>query len=107
MCGYWMREVAVIESRGEIDIASATAAPSRLAPAAAVPGAAVVIDLRPVTFFDCSGLRLLLWARQLVWACSGQLRVVCDDERILRLLHLTGTAALLRPVATLTDALAS
>ncbi|MFI2242132.1 STAS domain-containing protein [Streptomyces chrestomyceticus] len=96
----------MIELHGEIDIASAMAGPGRLAPAAAVSASAVVIDLRPATFFDCSGLRLLLWARRHVRSRSGQLRVVCDDERILRLLRVTGTAALLRPVAMLTDALA-
>ncbi len=55
---YDHRGHTVLEFRGEIDIAAAAEIGPFLDRVTGRPGARVVIDLRPVEFFDCSGLRL-------------------------------------------------
>jgi anti-anti-sigma factor len=56
------------------------------------------MDLTPVEFFDCAGLRLLYRARQRVLAREGELRVACSARMVLRVLRITGFADLV-PVA--------
>lgn len=95
----------VLEFRGEIDIAAATEIAPYLDRVTDRPGARIVIDLGPVEFFDCSGLRLLHRARSRVLARDGQLHLVCTHPLTLRVLKVTGTARLLPPRPTLDEAL--
>ncbi|NYV78646.1 anti-sigma factor antagonist [Streptomyces sp. UH6] len=95
----------VLELRGEIDILTAQEVGPHLD---AVTGRArpdVVIDLTPVEFFDCSGLRLLFRARRRVLARGGELRVVCADRLVLRILRVTGLAAVLPVAPSMEEAL--
>ncbi|MEU2423419.1 anti-sigma factor antagonist [Streptomyces sp. NPDC007851] len=95
----------VLEFRGEIDIAAATEIAPHLDRVTARDGSRVVIDLRHVEFFDCSGLRLLYRARSRVLERDGQLRLVCTHPLTLRVLKVTGLSRLLPPLATLDAAL--
>ncbi|WP_309059129.1 anti-sigma factor antagonist [Streptomyces sp.] len=95
----------VLEFRGEIDIAAAEEITPHLDAATAAPDARIVIDLTRVTFFDCSGLRLLFRARHRVLAGHGRLRLVCAHPLTLRMLRITGLARLLPPHPTLDAAL--
>ncbi|MCG7209145.1 anti-sigma factor antagonist [Streptomyces arenae] len=95
----------VLEFRGEIDIAAATEIAPHLDRVTARNGSRVVIDLRHVEFFDCSGLRLLYRARSRVLERGGQLRLVCTHPLTLRVLKVTGLSGLLPPLATLDAAL--
>jgi anti-sigma B factor antagonist len=88
----------VIEFHGEIDIAAAQQILPGLDAATAGPGRTVVIDLTPVEFFDCYGLRLLCHAERRVRERGGRLLLVCPHPMILRILHagnLTGRFTLL------------
>ncbi|MEV6110797.1 STAS domain-containing protein [Streptomyces sp. NPDC051940] len=49
----------------------------------------LVIDLREVTFADCSGLSLLVRSRRRARRLGGSVRLVCAAPRILRVLRLT------------------
>ncbi|SBT92503.1 anti-anti-sigma factor [Streptomyces sp. DI166] len=95
----------VLEFLGEIDIAAAIELLPQLDRVTARPHARIVIDLRPVEFFDCSGLRLLYRARARVLDQGGQLQLVCDHPLTLRMLRITGLALLLPPHPTLDAAL--
>jgi anti-anti-sigma factor len=95
----------VLEFRGEIDIAAATEIAPCLDRVTDRPGARVVVDLRYVDFFDCSGLRLLYRARRRVLERDGQLRLVCDHAPTLRVLRVAGLTRLLPPHTTLEAAL--
>ncbi|MEV7995205.1 anti-sigma factor antagonist [Streptomyces sp. NPDC086077] len=95
----------VLEFRGEIDIAAAAEILPHLDDLTARPGARIVIDLGPVEFFDCSGLRLLHRAHSRVLAHDGQLHLVCDHPMTLRVLRVTGLHRLLPPLPTLDAAL--
>ncbi|MER6226399.1 anti-sigma factor antagonist [Streptomyces sp. 900105755] len=95
----------VLELRGEIDIAAATEIAPHLDRVTAQENAQVVIDLLPVEFFDCSGLRLLYRARSRVLERGGQLQLVCTHPLTLRVLKVTGLSRLLPPRPTLDAAL--
>lgn len=77
----------VVEVRGEIDLFTAAPLSARLDTLTAVGCPDVVLDLRPMAFIDCSGLRLLCRARNRVLARHGRLRLVTGDRRFLRLLR--------------------
>ena len=95
----------VLEFRGEIDIAAAAEIGPYLDGVTARPEVRLVIDLRHVDFFDCSGLRLLYRARTRVLDHDGELRLVCTHPLTLRILRVTGLAKLLPPHPTLDAAL--
>ncbi|MGW0841949.1 anti-sigma factor antagonist [Streptomyces sp. NPDC002787] len=95
----------VLELRGEIDIAAAVEIIPHLDAATGHPGARIVIDLRYVEFFDCSGLRLLYRARQRVLDRDGELHLVCTHPLTLRVLKVTGLSRLLPPAPSLDAAL--
>ncbi|MFD9000095.1 anti-sigma factor antagonist [Streptomyces sp. NPDC059582] len=95
----------VLEFRGEIDIAAAAEIVPHLDHATSGPEPRIVIDLRRVEFFDCSGLRLLYRARRRVLDRDGQLHLVCAHPLTLRVLRLTGLSRLLPPRPTLDAAL--
>lgn len=81
----------VIEVSGEIDLASAESLAEHLT--AAVTGASppdVLVDLRHVSFFDCSGLRVLCRAEATARSRGGRLRLVSDQPRIRQLLRGAG-----------------
>ncbi|MFE3169032.1 anti-sigma factor antagonist [Streptomyces sp. NPDC059224] len=99
------RGCTVLEFRGEIDIAAATEMAPHLDRVTARESTRVVIDLLPVEFFDCSGLRLLYRARGRVLERGGQLQLVCAHPLTLRVLRVTGLSQLLPPLATLDAAL--
>ncbi|MFC9931400.1 anti-sigma factor antagonist [Streptomyces sp. NPDC127190] len=96
----------VLEFRGEIDILAATEILPALDRVTGRPGARILIDLRGVEFFDCSGLRLLYRARSRVLEQGGRLHLVCAHPLTLRVLRVTGLARLLPPHPTPEAALA-
>ncbi|MET9844177.1 anti-sigma factor antagonist [Streptomyces ossamyceticus] len=95
----------VLELHGEIDIAAAVEIIPHLDALTGRPGARIVIDLRHVEFFDCSGLRLLHRARHRVLDRGGELRLVCTHPLTLRVLKVTGLSRLLPPAPSLEAAL--
>jgi anti-anti-sigma factor len=95
----------VLEFRGEIDILTAQEIRPHLDAVTGRPRPDVVIDLTPVEFFDCSGLRLLYRARSRVLDRGGELRLVCADRMVLRILRVTGLHDLVPPAADLEEAL--
>ncbi|MFJ9817609.1 anti-sigma factor antagonist [Streptomyces sp. NPDC101151] len=95
----------VLELRGEIDIAAAAELAPALDRATDRPGVRIVIDLRSVEFFDCSGLRLLYRARSRVLERGGRLHLVCTHPLTLRVFRVTGLSRLLPPQPTLEAAL--
>ncbi|MGW4566553.1 anti-sigma factor antagonist [Streptomyces sp. NPDC004561] len=97
---YAYRAHTVLEFRGEIDIAAAAEIGPVLDLVTARPGAQVVIDLRHVEFFDCSGLRLLYRARARALERGGRVHLVCTHPMTLRVFRVTGLARLLPPHPT-------
>ncbi|QKV92619.1 anti-sigma factor antagonist [Streptomyces sp. NA02950] len=100
---YRVGRCTVVELHGEIDIAGLASVGPQLDAATTTP--AVVIDLTPTAFFDCSGLGLLCRARRRVIERGGRMRLVCAHPLILRTLRAGGLAEVFHPVPTLEEAL--
>ncbi|MBC9724839.1 STAS domain-containing protein [Streptomyces sp. TRM68367] len=88
----------VVEVTGEIDVATADLVAEHLDAATARPEPDVLVDLRSVAFFDCSGLRLLCRAGARAERHGGRVRVVCGTPRIRRLLRASGLLARFPPL---------
>lgn len=123
---------AVVEASGEIDAYTSTALGERLTAAvddvaasaggaggsdprscdaAAVGGASdeatgVIADLRGATFIDSTGLGVLVGGANRARGAGCALRVVCDVERVLKLLRITGLHAVLDVYPTVEEAVA-
>jgi anti-anti-sigma factor len=80
----------VVEAVGEIDLATAGFLAEHLDAATASGRPDVLVDLRHVEFFDCSGLRALCRAESRAQQRAGRLRVVTDGTRLHRLLRASG-----------------
>ncbi|MFF0078483.1 STAS domain-containing protein [Streptomyces canus] len=80
----------VVEAVGEIDLATAGFLAEHLDAATASDRPEVLVDLRQVEFFDCSGLRVLCRAESRARERGGRLRVVSDVPRLHRLLRACG-----------------
>lgn len=97
---YETGDCVVVELRGDVDIVTLQDSVALLETVAAGPALTVVIDLTRTTFFDCSGLTLLLRTRRRVESRGGRLRVVCNQPLTLRLLEVTGLLPLFAPAPT-------
>ncbi|MFE0252350.1 STAS domain-containing protein [Streptomyces sp. NPDC059010] len=82
----------VVELRGEIDLGSAPALAVRLDALTAGTCPDLVLDLRAVSFIDCTGLGVLCRARNRVLHRQGRLRLVSHNACFLRILRSTGLA---------------
>ncbi|MDQ8702677.1 STAS domain-containing protein [Streptomyces sp. LHD-70] len=84
-------ETLVLVLYGEIDAwAHQVLAPRLTGLLVELPWREVVVDLRPVTFLDASGLRLLVRIRRHCTARDAQVRLVRGIPRVRRVLLLTG-----------------
>ncbi|MBF6045131.1 anti-sigma factor antagonist [Streptomyces sp. NRRL B-1677] len=94
---------AVLELAGELDIAAVPAVEELLLQLVAPGAPVVVIDLREVTFFDCSVLGALYRARAGVLASGGCFAVLCVRPWALKIMHMAELLDVFRPVAALVD----
>ncbi|MFJ4717412.1 STAS domain-containing protein [Streptomyces sp. NPDC088785] len=98
-------DCAVVELGGDIDLLALDRLGLLLDTVAADPYRVVVIDLTGVTFFDCSGLTLLVRAHRRATERGGRVGVVCRHRLTLRIIEMAGLTEVLRPVAAVDDAL--
>ncbi|PKV83449.1 STAS domain-containing protein [Streptomyces sp. TLI_146] len=91
---------ALITLAGEIDLATAPLLQETLARCLHDGIRTVDVDLTPVTFCDCSGLNTFLDAADRTTAAGGTLRLHYPSSALHRLLELTGSTFLLRPLPT-------
>ncbi|WAZ19511.1 STAS domain-containing protein [Streptomyces cinnabarinus] len=97
-------EATVVVLRGELDLQSTLLLTAGLDALTAGPRPDVVLDLRDVSFVDCSGLNALCRTRARALTRHGRIRLVTDDPRLLRLLHLTGLSGVFELYPSLPDA---
>ncbi|MFJ2767056.1 STAS domain-containing protein [Streptomyces sp. NPDC087300] len=104
-CVYGLDGAIVVELHGDMDLVAYQRTVSLMDAVASGPEPLVVIDLTRVTFFDCSGISLLMRTRRRVRGRGGRLRVVCTDPLTLRMLRITRLTSTLYPVPSLDAAL--
>lgn len=97
----------VLEVTGELDIATRKRLGDRLDEALSAAGPAdVVLDFSGLDFCDASGLSLLVTARRRIRNRHGELRLVCPEGRVRRLLRVAGMSRSIPVYDSLEEAVA-
>ena len=84
-----------IAPAGELDIATTPALEQAISEATGEPGAALVLDLRELTFMDSTGLRTLAQTNARAEDEGFTLEIVRGSSQIERVLKISGLGALL------------
>jgi anti-sigma B factor antagonist len=100
-------DVTVVNVAGEVDVYTAAQLRAALDEEVAAGHVELVVDLDEVTFLDSTGLGVLVGRLKLVRNHSGWLRLVCSNERILRVFRITGLDKVFGIHASVDEALAA
>lgn len=84
------RGVQIVSIGGEVDMHTAPRLDEEIAAAMELGARRVVVDLAGTSFIDSTVVGVLLRAHQRLSGQGGQLVLVADDPRILRVFQLTG-----------------
>jgi anti-anti-sigma factor len=98
--------VAVAHLEGRLDLMSARDLRARLTEAVAAGQDRLVVDLADVPFIDSSGLGALISVLKAARQAGGDLRIARPDEQPLTVLKLTTLDRVLKPYASVEEALA-
>jgi anti-sigma B factor antagonist len=80
----------VVEVGGEIDVYTAPRLREQLVDLVADGKYHLIVDMERVDFLDSTGLGVLVGGLKRVRAHDGSLRLVCTQERILKIFRITG-----------------
>jgi anti-sigma B factor antagonist len=80
----------VVEVGGEIDVYTAPKLREQLVELVNDGNHHLVVDMERVDFLDSTGLGVLVGGLKRVRAQEGSLRLVCNQERILKIFRITG-----------------
>lgn len=94
--------VRILRVAGELDLGNAARVGEVLGAHADAP-AAVVIDLREVTFMDSTGVRELLEARRLTEESGGRLALLAPSRPVQRVLELSQLIEVFEVITDLDD----
>ena len=100
-------DVTIVSVAGEVDVYTAAQLRAALDEEVAQGHVQLVVNLDDVTFLDSTGLGVLVGRLKLVRNQSGWLRLVCSNERILRVFRITGLDKVFGIHASLDEALAA
>ncbi|WP_258395152.1 STAS domain-containing protein [Streptomyces sp. cg28] len=98
-------DCAVVELSGDIDLLALHRLAPLLDAVAAGPYRIVAVDLTATTFFDCSGLTLLVRTHRRALERGGRVTVVCRHRLTLRIMAMSRLTEVLCPAATVEEAL--
>lgn len=80
----------VIEVAGEIDVYSAPKLRDRLSDLVGEGAYDLIIDMEGVEFIDSTGLGVLVGGLKKVRSHDGGLKLVCTQDRLLKIFQITG-----------------
>jgi anti-sigma B factor antagonist len=80
----------IVEVAGEIDVYTAPKLRERLVDLVTAGNYHLIVDMEGVEFLDSTGLGVLVGGLKRVRAHDGSLRLVCTQERILKIFRITG-----------------
>jgi anti-sigma B factor antagonist len=87
-----VQNTTVIAVGGEIDVYTAPKLRDKIAEVVAAGSYDLVVDLEAVEFLDSTGLGVLVGGLKKVRAHGGTLRLVCSQDRLLKIFRITGLA---------------
>ena len=94
----------VLALAGEIDLAQAAELDDELKSLVDEGATQIIVDLLEVPFLESSALGVLLKYSRLLRANGGELTLVTDDVRVLRVIEITGLGEHFRFERTLSEA---
>lgn len=97
----------VISVSGEIDVYTAPSLRERLNELVASGNYDLIVDMAGVEFLDSTGLGVLVGGLKRVRLHDGSLRLVCAQEKILKVFRITGLTKVFPILPTLGEALAA
>ena len=97
--------IVVIRSEGRLNMAAAPQLRAAVSECAAAGQSRIVVDLSAITFMDSSGLGALIGGLKTARQAGGDLRIAAPTEQVATVLGLTNLDRVLRPFATVEDAL--
>ena len=97
-------ERMVVAVGGEIDVYTAPKLRDRLVELINSGHYHLVINLEGVDFLDSTGLGVLVGALKRVRSHQGSLRLVCTQERLLKIFRITGLAKVFPIYASVEEA---
>ncbi|WP_163512216.1 anti-sigma factor antagonist [Fodinicola acaciae] len=97
----------IVEVGGEIDVYTAPRLREKLIELVGAGNTHIVVDMERVEFLDSTGLGVLAGALKRVNAQNGSLRLVCTQDRILKIFRITGLEKVFPIFATVTEAVAA
>lgn len=96
----------VIEVKGEIDVYTAPALREEISSLVDAEHTTIVVDLSQVSFMDSTGLGVLVGALKKVRTLGGDLSLVINEEKILKVFRITALTQVFSIHPTLEEALA-
>src|SRR3954469_10562911 len=96
----------IIEVGGEIDVYTAPKLRDKIPELVGSGNYNLVIDMEKVDFLDSTGLGVLVGGLKKVRAHDGSMRLICNQERLLKIFRITGLAKVFAIHGSQADALA-
>ncbi len=96
----------VIEVKGEIDVYTAPALREEITSLVDAEHTDIVVDLSQVSFMDSTGLGVLVGALKKVRTLGGDLALVINEEKILKVFRITALTQVFTIYSVLDEALA-
>jgi len=97
----------VVVVGGEIDVYTAPKLREQLIDLVSAGSYHIVVDMENVEFLDSTGLGVLVGGLKRVRAHDGSLRLVCTQERILKIFRITGLTKVFPIHASVDEAVAA
>src|SRR5690606_15817451 len=94
----------VVHVTGEIDVYTAPTLREELASLTEAGTTNIVVDLTGVPFMDSTGLGVLVGALKRVRTAGGRLRLVIDQEKVLKVFRITALTQVFEIYPTLDEA---
>jgi len=82
----------IIEVGGEIDVNTAPRLRDKITELVGAGSYDLVVDMERVDFLDSTGLGVLVGGLKKVRAHNGSMRLICNQERLLKIFRITGLA---------------
>ena len=98
-------ERTVVHVSGEVDVYTAPMLREELAALIDAGHTDVVVDLAEVSFMDSTGLGVLVGALKKIRTLGGELRLVIDQEKVLKIFRITALTQVFPIYPTLDEAL--
>ena len=98
-------ERTVVHVSGEVDVYTAPMLREELVGLIDAGHTDLVVDLAEVSFMDSTGLGVLVGALKKIKTLGGELRLVIDQEKVLKVFRITALTQVFPIYATLDEAL--